>query len=122
MIVGHSVRLGRPRGIVSAGVEEPTGLIQVTRPYDEPMLAATTVEVMDGMAVESLGGQGRLNPQPDHATYDAMNAHCEVLIVGAGPAGLAAAAEAVAGMTPGERVMIIDDRPEPGGLLCCTSR
>lgn len=113
-IVGHSVRLGRPRGIVSAGVEEPTGLIQVTRPYDEPMLAASVVEVMDGMAVESLGGQGRLNAQPDHATYDAMNAHCEVLIVGAGPAGLTAAHEA---MASGQQLMLIDDRPEPGGAL-----
>ena len=117
MIVGHSVRLGRPRGIVSAGVEEPTGLIQITEPYDEPMRAATTVEVMDGMAAKSLCGQGRLNPQPDEATCDAMNAHCEVLVVGAGPAGLAAAAEAMAELTPGGRLMIIDDRPQPGGSL-----
>ncbi|MHC5909329.1 hypothetical protein ACVNF4_36545, partial [Streptomyces sp. S6] len=33
---------GRPRGIVSAGVEEPNALIQLAGSYSEGMLPATT--------------------------------------------------------------------------------
>ena len=43
-----------PRGIYSAGLEEPTGLVQVDRPFPEPMLTATTIELTDGLAASSL--------------------------------------------------------------------
>lgn len=39
---------------------------------------------------------------------------CEVLVVGAGPAGLAAAVEAAAS---GARVLVLDDNPRPGGQV-----
>lgn len=39
---------------------------------------------------------------------------CDVLVVGAGPAGLAAAAELARG---GAHVLLIDEEPEPGGTL-----
>ena len=47
---------------------------------------------------------------PDH--YEKMNAHCEVLVVGGGPAGLAAA---LAAGSTGARVILVDDQPEFGG-------
>ncbi len=51
-------------------------------------------------------------PDPDH--YANRFAHCDVLVVGAGPAGLAAAL--AAGRT-GRRVMLCDENPEMGGSL-----
>src|SRR5690348_10597147 len=92
--VGTSVRLGRPRGIFSAGSEEPTAVVQVEAPFPEPMLTATTLELYDGLVARSLSGQGRLADSPDPARYDATHAHCDVLVVGAGPAGVSAAAAA----------------------------
>ncbi|MDW4909079.1 sarcosine oxidase subunit alpha family protein [Streptomyces sp. ADMS] len=114
---GTSIRLGRPRGIFSAGPEEPNAVIQIEAPFPEPMLPATTVELYDGLAATGLPGQGRLATTPDPARYDAVHAHCDLLIVGAGPAGLAAAATAA---RTGARVILADDRPEPGGSLLGT--
>ncbi|NVK60746.1 MAG: sarcosine oxidase subunit alpha family protein, partial [Rhodobacteraceae bacterium] len=49
---------------------------------------------------------------PDH--YASRNMHCDVLIVGAGPSGLAAArAAAVEGL----KVVLVDESPEAGGTL-----
>ena len=111
---GTSIKLGRPRGIFSAGVEEPNAVIQIEAPFPEPMLPATTVELYDGLVATSLPGQGRLATEPDPARYDAVHAHCDLLVVGAGPAGLAAAAAAA---RSGARVILADDRPELGGSL-----
>ncbi|MEO5834571.1 MAG: 2Fe-2S iron-sulfur cluster-binding protein, partial [Nakamurella sp.] len=113
-VVAHSVLLGRPRGIVSAGAEEPSALIQVDLPFPEPMLLATTVEAVPGLGISMLCGQGRLSRAVDPAAYDAIHRHCDVAVVGAGPAGLAAAVTAGAA---GARVLLLDDRPQPGGLL-----
>ncbi|MGW3097517.1 sarcosine oxidase subunit delta family protein [Streptomyces sp. NPDC001102] len=112
-----SIRLGRPRGIFSAGVEEPNAVVQIEEPFPEPMLPATTVELYDGLVASSLSGQGRLATTPDPARYDAVHDHCDLLIVGAGPAGLAAAAAAA---RSGARVILADDRPDPGGSLLGT--
>ncbi|MEU9268892.1 sarcosine oxidase subunit delta family protein [Streptomyces sp. NPDC048251] len=112
-----SIKLGRPRGIFSAGVEEPNAVIQIEEPFPEPMLPATTVELHDGLVATSLPGQGRLATEPDPARYDAVHAHCDLLVVGAGPAGLAAAAAAA---RSGARVILADDQPEPGGSLLGT--
>ncbi|WP_282701490.1 sarcosine oxidase subunit alpha family protein [Streptomyces sp. CC219B] len=115
---GTSIKLGRPRGIFSAGAEEPNAVVQIEEPFPEPMLPATTVELYDGLVATSLQGQGRLATAPDPARYDAVHAHCDLLIVGAGPAGLAAASAAAAG---GARVILADDQPEPGGSLLGTA-
>ncbi|MER7183282.1 sarcosine oxidase subunit delta family protein [Streptomyces hyaluromycini] len=112
-----SIKLGRPRGIFSAGVEEPNAVVQIEAPFPEPMLPATTIELHDGLVATSLPGQGRLAATPDPARYDAVHAHCDLLVVGAGPAGLAAAAAAA---TSGARVILADDQPEPGGSLLGT--
>ncbi|MFF4585486.1 sarcosine oxidase subunit alpha family protein [Streptomyces sp. NPDC001388] len=113
-----SIRLGRPRGIFSAGVEEPNAVVQIEAPFPEPMLPATTVELYDGLVASSLPGQGRLATTPDPARYDAVHAHCDLLIVGAGPAGLAAAAAAA---RSGARVILADEQPELGGSLLSTA-
>ncbi|MER5529233.1 sarcosine oxidase subunit delta family protein [Streptomyces sp. NPDC002677] len=112
-----SIRLGRPRGIFTAGPEEPNAVVQIEAPFPEPMLPATTVELHDGLVATGLPGQGRLGTAPDPARYDAVHAHCDLLVVGAGPAGLAAAAAAA---TSGARVILADDQPEPGGSLLGT--
>ncbi|WP_188196931.1 sarcosine oxidase subunit alpha family protein [Nonomuraea sp. SYSU D8015] len=112
--IATSVKLGRPRGVFSAGSEEPNAVVQIEEPFPEPMLPATTVELYDGLVARSLAGQGRLATEPDPARYDAVHAHCDVLVVGAGPAGLAAA-RAAAGA--GARVILADEQPEPGGAL-----
>ncbi|WP_406277699.1 sarcosine oxidase subunit delta family protein [Streptomyces sp. NBC_00191] len=116
---GTSIKLGRPRGIFSAGVEEPNAVVQIEEPFPEPMLPATAVELYDGLVASSLPGQGRLATEPDPARYDAVHAHCDLLVVGAGPAGLAAASAAA---RSGARVILADDQPEPGGSLLGTGQ
>jgi sarcosine oxidase, subunit alpha len=64
--------------------------------------------------IRAAAGLGRAPEQPDPDTYSNRFAHCDVLVVGAGPAGLAAAAAAAAS---GARVILCDEQPEPGGSL-----
>ncbi|GAB2764361.1 sarcosine oxidase subunit alpha family protein [Salinifilum aidingensis] len=112
--VTTSIRYGRPRGIMTAGVEEPNALVQVEEPFPEPMLPATAVELREGLVATGLPGQGWLSAEADPARYDAMHAHCDVLVVGAGPAGLAAARSAAAS---GARVIVAEADTEFGGSL-----
>ncbi|MER7011635.1 2Fe-2S iron-sulfur cluster-binding protein [Saccharopolyspora sp. NPDC000359] len=112
--VGTSIKHGRPRGIVAAGVAEPNALVQVEEPFPEPMLPATTLQLSDGLRALGLCGQGRLAAEADPARYDTMHAHCDVLVVGAGPAGLAAANQAA---RTGARVIVADADVEFGGSL-----
>ncbi|WP_156761260.1 sarcosine oxidase subunit alpha family protein [Microbacterium karelineae] len=121
--VGDSLYLGRPRGIFAAGVEEPNALLAVGRrragEASESMLPATTVELVEGMDLRLLSGLGQLDDQTDGAYYDHKHVHTDVLVVGAGPAGLAAAREA---SRSGARVMLVDERPAAGGALLSDSR
>ncbi|GHH33185.1 2Fe-2S iron-sulfur cluster-binding protein [Lentzea cavernae] len=112
--IGSSVKLGRPRGVVAAGSEDSTSLVQVEAPFSEPMLLATTVELHDGLRARGLAGQGRLAAEPDPARYDAKHEHCDVLVVGAGPAGLVAALTAA---RSGARVVLVDEQNQAGGAL-----
>ncbi|MGM0561375.1 MAG: sarcosine oxidase subunit alpha family protein [Pseudomonadota bacterium] len=57
-------------------------------------------------------GKASMEPDPDH--YDARHAWCDVLVVGAGPAGLAAARSAA---DAGADVLLADELPVPGGSL-----
>ncbi|MBI3708855.1 MAG: sarcosine oxidase subunit alpha family protein, partial [Proteobacteria bacterium] len=161
-LVGRSFKYHRPRGIFSAGAEEPSALVQLrTGDRTEPNVKATQIELFDGLAASSqncwpsvnfdLGavnnllsrlfpagfyyktfmwppsfwmkyehfirraaGMGRspVEPDPDH--YEKQHAHCEVLVVGAGPAGLAAA---LAAGRAGARVILVEDQPILGGAL-----
>ena len=64
--------------------------------------------------IRSTAGLGTLSILPDPDCYDNGYLHCDLLIVGAGPAGLAAAI--VAGRA-GARVLIADEDFLPGGRL-----
>ena len=64
--------------------------------------------------IRKAAGLGRSPTENDPDTYDYMNQHCDVLIVGAGPAGLAAA---LAAARSGARVIIADEQEEFGGSL-----
>ena len=68
-------------------------------------------------AIRRSTGFGHAPAAPDPDTYEHMNAHCDVLVAGGGPAGLMAA---LAAARSGARVILADDGNEFGGsLLAC---
>jgi sarcosine oxidase subunit alpha len=160
-LVGRSFKYHRPRGILSAGSEEPNALVELrTGARREPNTRATTVELFDGltaksqnrwpslnldaMAVNSLlspvfvagfyyktfmwpasfwekvyepairraAGLGRAADAADPDSYEKATAHCDVLVIGAGPAGLMAA---LAAARSGARVILCDEDFRLGG-------
>ena len=161
-LVGRSFKYHRPRGILSAGAEEPNALVQLeTGAHTQPNIRATQIELYDGLIARSINawpsvrwdmmavnnrlgrlfpagfyyktfmwprawwmtyekairraaGLGRAPEEADPDRYERQNIHCDVLVVGAGPAGLAAAL--AAGRT-GARVLLVDQQPELGGTL-----
>ena len=168
-LVGRSFKYHRPRGILSAGVEEPNALVTVDRGVGRvtPNLRATEIELTDGLVARSqnrwpslavdagavsdllaplfsagfyyktfmgpsgLGasrlwakvyeplirraaGLGRAPDAADPDSYASRFAHCDVLVVGAGPAGLAAALAASEG---GARVIVCDEQAAFSGWL-----
>jgi sarcosine oxidase, subunit alpha len=163
-LVGRSFKYHRPRGILSAGAEEPNALVTIDRGAGRvtPNLRATQVELYDGLEARSqnrfpslrfdLGalaglaapllsagfvyktfmgpkplwkhlyepiirraaGLGRAPVDPDPDRYLYQYAHCELLIVGGGAAGIAAALGASA---TGARVILCDEQAELGGSL-----
>jgi sarcosine oxidase subunit alpha len=64
--------------------------------------------------IRRAAGLGRAADQPDPDFYDNQFAHCDVLVVGGGPAGLAAAQAASA---TGARVILAEQDPVLGGSL-----
>ncbi len=68
--------------------------------------------------IRASAGFGQAPRERDPDRYDHTNAHCDVLVAGAGPAGLMAAL--VAGKS-GARVIIADEQNEMGGRLLGTS-
>jgi sarcosine oxidase subunit alpha len=112
--VGDSIYLRRPRGIMTAGVEEPNAFVRVNGAHNESMLPATTLELTEGLDVTLLDGIGVLDGRPDPAEYDKMHVHTDVAVIGAGPAGLAAARAASA---TGARVMLFEQDFALGGSL-----
>ncbi|MEO3433069.1 sarcosine oxidase subunit alpha [Inquilinus sp. CAU 1745] len=162
-LVGRSFKYHRPRGIVTAGAEEPNALVQVgdDPARTDPNIRATQAEIFDGFSARSqncwpsvefdigtvndalsplfpagfyyktfmwpkslwmtyegfirrAAGLGESPRAPDPDRYDHVNAHCDVLVIGGGATGLAAAL--AAGRT-GARVILCDEQSEPGGAL-----
>ncbi len=64
--------------------------------------------------IRKAAGLGRSPLETDPDVYDKINQHCDVLVVGAGPAGLMAALTAA---SAGARVIIADEQSEFGGSL-----
>jgi sarcosine oxidase subunit alpha len=162
-LVGRSFKYHRPRGILTAGPEEPNALVELrTGGRREPNVKATTIELFEGLAARSqnrwpslrfdvmsvnsllspfLGagfyyktfmwpsafwekfyeplirraaGLGRLAAEADPDEYERVYAFGDVLVIGAGPTGLAAA---LAAMRAGARVILCEEEPVLGGRL-----
>ena len=64
--------------------------------------------------IRASAGFGRAPTEEDPDRYEHRNAHCDVLIAGGGPSGLAAA---LAAGQAGARVILADDQSEFGGSL-----
>ncbi|WP_407193125.1 sarcosine oxidase subunit alpha family protein [Bradyrhizobium sp. STM 3566] len=163
-LVGRSFKYHRPRGIMTAGAEEPNALVGVGRDeaHYTPNLRATQVEIYEGLVAQSqnrwptlaydigavnevlsaflpagfyyktfmwpkaawkhvyeplirrAAGLGRAPTKADSDRYTQVYAHCDVLVIGAGPAGIAAA---IAAARTGVRVLLCDEQAEMGGSL-----
>jgi heterotetrameric sarcosine oxidase alpha subunit len=162
-LVGRSFKYHRPRGILTAGPEEPNALMELrTGARREPNSKATAVELYEGLEAESqnrwpslrfdlmaanqlfspllvggfyyktfmwpaglwekfyeplirrAAGLGRASGLPDPDRYESATAYCDVLVIGAGPAGLAAA---LAAGRSGARVILCEDDFSLGGRL-----
>ena len=117
--VATSIKLGRPRGIMAAGAEDPNapgpdrGAVPRADAAPPPPSSCTT-----GWWRPACPGRAGWPTEPDPARYDAMHAHCDVLVVGAGPAGLSAALTAA---RSGARVVLLDDSPRPAASLLGTT-
>jgi sarcosine oxidase subunit alpha len=162
-LFGRSFKYHRPRGVLTAGSEEPNALVELrTGARREANTRATVAELYDGleatsqnrwpslafdlMSVNSLlapffvagfyyktfmwpakwwetlyeptirraAGLGRASLEEDPDTYEVAHAFTDVLVIGAGPAGLAAA---LAAGRSGARVILCDEDFVLGGRL-----
>jgi sarcosine oxidase subunit alpha len=157
-VVSRSFKFHRPRGIFSAGFEEPNALLRVEiNGLAVPMVRATLQPLVEGMvvttencfpnvdfdlgrffdyvhpllpagfynktfkwpswhtyedAVRRMAGLGTLPSGEDKTRFFRHHLRCDVLVVGAGVAGLAAALEA---SRAGARVVLIEQDRELGG-------
>ena len=112
-VVGRSPYLDRPRGIFAAGSEEPNAIVELELPgHVEPQIRATEVELFDGLTARPRAGRGRALVPGRPPRCDKRYLHCDVLVVGGGVAGLAAATAAA---ETGARVVLADERPRLGG-------
>ncbi len=67
--------------------------------------------------IRKAAGLGRSPLENDPDIYDTINQHCDLLVVGAGPAGLSAALVAA---RSGARIIVADEQNEFGGCLLST--
>ncbi len=138
-IIGRSLRHNRPRSIMGAGYSDPGAYLKLLENGSARTVLATQVDLYEGLAAESLlpwpppSLMERLRrDQPKPPATDPVHtpmrpdfsaesgfAHCDVLVVGGGPAGLMTAL--TAGYA-GARVILADDGHTLGGsLLWCTA-
>ncbi|WP_170375031.1 sarcosine oxidase subunit alpha family protein [Ruegeria atlantica] len=162
-LIGRSFKYHRPRGLLTAGSEEPNGMVELrTGALKEPNTRATTIEMFDGLEAKSqnrwpslkfdalavndmfsnflsagfyyktfmwpaafweklyepmirrAAGLGALSQEADPDEYDKGFRHCDLLIIGAGPAGLMAALTAG---RAGVDVILADEDFTLGGRL-----
>jgi sarcosine oxidase subunit alpha len=111
-VVCRSPILGRPRGIVSSGVEESSAFVEVSEPWFEPIIAATMVNLVGGLVARGRPGVGVLPADPPRTKPSAhRHAYVEVLVVGSGDGWLPAVEEAV---RRGYRVLVVEREPRLG--------
>jgi heterotetrameric sarcosine oxidase alpha subunit len=162
-LVGRSFKYHRPRGILTAGSEEPNALVELRNgARREPNTRATTIELYEGLdaasqnrwpslkfdvlaanqllapifgagfyyktfmwpasfwekvyepTIRRAAGLGYAADLPDPDHYEKGYAFCDVLVIGAGPAGLAAALTAA---RSGARVILCEEDFRLGGRL-----
>ncbi|MGZ5305715.1 MAG: (2Fe-2S)-binding protein, partial [Actinomycetota bacterium] len=112
-VVCRSPIHGRPRGVYSAGAEEPCAFVGVDAPFVDPVVAATTVDLVDGLIAHGVPGVGRLPAEGAPAVRcERRHAHVETLVVGGGAAGVA---EATGAAVRGDRVMLVEASGSPIG-------
>ena len=162
-LMGRSFKYHRPRGVLTAGSEEPNAIMELRDgARQEPNTRATTAELFDGLTAKSqnkigslrfdlmaindrfsnfltagfyyktfmwpaafwekvyepiirkAAGLGSISFQDDPDEYDRGFLHCDLLIIGAGPSGLAAALTAG---RAGAQVILADEDYTMGGRL-----
>jgi len=159
-VVSRSFKYHRPRGVFSAGEEEPCALVETgVGPARVPNCRATLIPLEEGLVAASQNGWPTVNfdlgrivdfthplwpagfynkifkwpnwktweglvrrsaglgkplDSPDPDRYEQINAHCDLLICGGGPAGLMAARVA---SRAGLRVILAEQSPDCGGVL-----
>jgi methylglutamate dehydrogenase subunit C len=162
-VMGRSFKYHRPRGVLTAGFEEPNALVTVVGSKNQtPNVRATGQEIFEGLVARSqnrwpslrfdawamndlaapfLGagfyyktfmwpakfweyiyepiirraaGLGALSGKHDEGHYEKAYAFCDVLVVGAGPAGIAAALTAA---RSGADVILCEEKAQIGGRL-----
>ncbi|SLN32213.1 Aminomethyltransferase [Roseovarius litorisediminis] len=162
-MVARSFKYHRPRGVMTAGSEEPNALVTLgLEAGQEPNVRATTQELFEGLMARSqnrwptldwdllalndlaarfLGagfyyktfmwprafwerlyepvirraaGLGALSGKPNADKYEKAYAHCDLLVIGAGPAGLMTALTAA---RAGADVILAEEDTRAGGRL-----
>ncbi len=160
-LLARSFKYHRPRGVITAGSEEPNAIVELGEgACVEPNTRATMIRLSDGLVANSqnrwpslkfdissinnlfsrflvagfyyktfmwpakawmfyekiirkAAGLGTATRKFDPDRHDKLNQFCEVLVVGAGPAGLSSALALAA---QGKNVIIADEQPAPGGM------
>ena len=162
-LVGRSFKYHRPRGILTAGSEEPNAMVEILDDGQQtPNTRATMQELYEGLTAQSqnrwpslrwdalsvndyaapflsagfyyktfmwprafwervyepmirrAAGLGSLSGRHDEADYEKAFAFCDVLVIGAGPAGLMAALTAA---RAGADVILATEDHRLGGRL-----
>ncbi len=82
--------------------------------YYKTFMAPASMWMTYEKYIRKSAGLGRSPMEKDPDIYDHFNRHCDVLVIGAGPAGLSAA---LAAGRSGALVILADEQEEMGGSL-----